>query len=111
MNPQSRPLRVAMIIQSYHPAIGGAEKQLKSLVPFLQKENCEIHILTRTVSYLQRNEIIDGALVHRIQSPGLKTMASFNFTFRSVLTLKKLRPDIIHAHELLSPTTAAIAAK
>ena len=105
-------LRVAMIIQGYHPAIGGAERQLKSLVPFLQKENCQIHIFTRQKGApLAPTEIIDGAVVHRIACSGPRSVASLSFTFQTLLKLKQLRPHIVHAHELLSPTTTAVAAR
>jgi glycosyltransferase involved in cell wall biosynthesis len=110
-NNRNRRLRIAMIIQNYHPAIGGAEKQLKSLVPFLINENCDLHILTRLRPGLAPLEKMDGVLVHRIPAPGPKAVASLSFTFRALLELKRLRPDVIHAHELLSPTTTAVAAK
>ena len=104
-------LRVAMLIQNYHPAIGGAEKQLKSLVPFLQKEDCQIHIFTRMRPGLLKTEIIDGAVVHRVRASGPKAVASLSYTFGALAQLRRLKPHIIHAHELLSPTTTAVAAK
>jgi glycosyltransferase involved in cell wall biosynthesis len=105
-----RLLRIAMLIQCYHPAIGGAEKQLKSLVPFLQKENCQIHVFTRLRQGLAKTEMIDGAVVHRIPAYGPRVTASLSYTLGALARLKQLQPDVIHAHELLSPTTTAVAA-
>lgn len=104
-------LRVAMLIQAYHPHVGGAERQLMALVPLLQARDVEVHILTRRYSGLQSFEVIGGAPVHRLPIPGPKAMASLSFTLCALPLLARLRPHVIHAHELLSPTTTAIAAK
>ena len=104
-------LRVAMIIQGYHPRVGGAERQLMALVPLLQARGAEIHILTRRYAGLKPFEMIGGVPVHRLPIPGPKAIASMSFTLAALPLLLKLRPDVIHAHELLSPTTTAVAAK
>ena len=104
-------LRVAMIIQAYHPHVGGAERQLMALVPLLQERGVDVHILTRRYSGLKPMAMINGAPVHRLPIPGPKAVASLSFTLSALPLLMKLRPQVIHAHELLSPTTTAVAAK
>jgi glycosyltransferase involved in cell wall biosynthesis len=107
----SEPLRVAMIIQAYYPHVGGAERQLMALVPLLQARGIEINILTRRYPGLKPFEMIGGAPVHRLPIPGPKAVASTIFTLSALPLLARLRPHLIHAHELLSPTTTAVAAK
>jgi glycosyltransferase involved in cell wall biosynthesis len=100
-----------MIIQAYHPHVGGAERQLMALVPLLQARGVEINILTRRYPGLKPFEMIGGAPVHRLPIPGPKPVASTAFTLAALPLLARLRPHVIHAHELLSPTTTAVAAK
>lgn len=104
-------LRVAMIIQRYYPHVGGAEKQLASIIPLLRQEDCEVHVITRRFDRLPRFEKINDVPVHRLPAPLPKPLASAMFTLSALPLLRKLRPDIIHAHELLSPTTTALLAK
>jgi glycosyltransferase involved in cell wall biosynthesis len=100
-----------MIIQAYLPHVGGAERQLAALAPRIKAHGFEVIILTRRYSGLPPFEEIDGIPVHRLPIPGPKIVASLSFTFSALLLLRKLKPDVIHAHELLSPATTAIAAK
>jgi len=107
----NNPIRVAMIIQRYHPHVGGAEKQLASIAPLLKREGCEVHVLTRRYDQLPHFEKINDVPVHRLPAFGPKPIASAMFTFSALLLLQKLSPDIVHAHELLSPTTTGLFAK
>jgi glycosyltransferase involved in cell wall biosynthesis len=100
-----------MLIQAYHPHVGGAERQLAALAPLLQAQGVDVHILTRRYSGLKSWEIIDGIPVHRLPIPGPKPVASLSFTLAALPLLYRLKPDLIHAHELLSPTTTAVLAK
>ncbi|WP_089718439.1 glycosyltransferase family 4 protein [Candidatus Entotheonella palauensis] len=102
---------VAMLIQRYYPHIGGAERQLAALAPLLDKLNVQLHILTRRDPGLARFEYIDHIPVHRLPIAGPKPVASLMYTLAALRLLRQLRPDVIHAHELLSPATTAVAAK
>lgn len=102
---------VAMLIQAYYPHVGGAERQLAALAPLLQGHGVDIHILTRRYPGLSAFEMIDGIPVHRLPIPGPKPIASLSFTLSALPLLYRLKPDLIHAHELLSPTTTAVLAK
>ena len=104
-------LRVAMIIQAYHPHVGGAERQLAALAPLLAALSVEVHVVTRRYPGLAPFERINGVPVHRLPIPGPKATASLSFTLTAMPLLRRLQPDVIHAHELLSPTTTAVLAK
>ncbi len=104
-------IHVAMILQSYYPRIGGAERQVALLAPLLHERNVDITVITRHYPGLLTFEHINGVPVHRVPCPGPKAVAALIFSLRALLLLNRIKPDIIHAHELLSPTTTAIMAK
>lgn len=105
------PIRVVHIIQAYYPHVGGAEKQLAALAPLLKSQGVEVHIFTRRYPGLAAFETVDGVPVYRLPIPGPKAVASLSFTLSALPLLRRLRPNLIHAHELLSPTTTAVLAK
>ncbi len=107
----TRTIRVAMIIQAYYPLIGGAEMQLASLAPLLQARGVDVQVITRRRPGLAPFEIIRGVPVHRVPAPGPKPVASVLSTVSALALLRRLRPDVIHAYDMFSPTSTAIAAK
>lgn len=103
-------MRVAMIIHGYAPRVGGAERQLGALAPVLQTQGVDVSVLTRRLPGTSAFEKIDEVPVYRLPVPGPKPVASLTFTLSALLLLNKLRPDLIHAHELISPATTALTA-
>ncbi len=55
--------------------------------------------------------MIDGFPVYRVPVPGPKVLASLSYSLFTLRLINKIRPNIIHAHELLSPSTTAVLAK
>lgn len=108
---QNQPIQVAMIIQDYFPRLGGAEKQLSALAPLLKERGVELYILTRRYPGLGKYELIDEVPVYRLPIFKTKTLTSLIFTLTAIPVIRRLEPDIIHAHGLLSPTTTAVMAK
>lgn len=106
-----RPLRVAMIIQRYLPFTGGAEHQLAAIVRRLPEYDIQPCVITRRHDRSPLSEVIDGIQVWRIATPPTRAVASVSFTAGAMRRLHEFRPDIVHAHELLSPTTTALAWK
>lgn len=102
--------RVAMIIHGYAPRIGGAERQVGALAPALQRLGLEVSVLTRRLPGTAAYEVIDGVPVYRLPAAGPKAFASLTFTLCALARLRRLRPDILHAHEFISPATAALLA-
>lgn len=106
------PLRVAMVLQRYHPFVGGAERLVGALAPRLQAHGVEACVITRRYrAGLPRFERISGVPVYRLPSPGPKAIASFMFTLGALAILQRLRPHVLHAHDVLSPAAAAMAFK
>ena len=103
--------RVAMLIQKYYPHVGGAEKQIQRLVPRLQARGFDICIITRHEPGLSRFEMVDGAAVYRVSSPGPKSIAALFYIVGAFTRLWRLRPNVLHAHEILSPASVALLTK
>ena len=107
-----RQLYVTMLMQSYFPRIGGAETNLQALVEPLRHIHVEVDIVTRRFKGMAPSECVDGARVVRVPVPGGQVRASLTFTLLSIWLLLRTRrlPDVLHAHELRSPTLAAVGA-
>lgn len=103
--------RVAMVIQRYLPHLGGTERQLQQVAPRLQALGYEVSILTRHEKGLLRFEVIDGIPVYRLPSIGPKRLAGTIFTVTALIQLTRLHPDLVHAYEILTPTSIAMLSK
>ena len=103
--------RVAMISATYYPALGGIASQLTAVAPALQAMGFEVHIVTKQQANRPAFEKIDDVTIHRLATPGPRALASLAFVVQALFCLRRLRPDVIHAHELFLPTTTAVAAK
>ncbi len=113
MTAQSAPgrIRVAMLTQRYIPFTGGAEKQLSAVLQRLPDLGIDATVITRRHDNSPRYDLVNGIPVHRIDVHGPRVIASINYTVQALRLLRRFAPDVVHAHELLSPTTAAIAYK
>ena len=106
-----RAIHIAMLTHSYHPVIGGAERQIQNLVPYLAAEDVRLSVITRSVSGSPLTEEINGATVYRMPAPKPKPLASLSYTSSALLKLRSLAPQIIHAHGLFATTTTGVLAK
>jgi glycosyltransferase involved in cell wall biosynthesis len=104
-------MRVVMPILEYHPVVGGAQRQLRSLAPLLEARGVEVHVVTRAVPGQPTRERFEGAEIHRLPAPGPKALASLVWTACALQRIGALEPDVIHAFSLFSPATIAVAAR
>lgn len=102
-------MKVAIVIHGYPPRIGGAERQVSALAPRLLTAGLKITVITRRLPDTVPFEIRDGISIYRLPAPGPKAIGSLLFTLRSISLIKTTGPDLIHAHELISPATSAWA--
>jgi len=105
------PLRIIMVIQSYLPRLGGAEKQLSVVCACLRQKGYDPVVITRRYKGMARYEMINGTPVYRVISPQPKPLAALCFMICGLIKIIQLKPDLIHAFELLSPTDLAITAR
>jgi glycosyltransferase involved in cell wall biosynthesis len=104
-------MKVAMLINGYFPRIGGAERILTALTPKLIDHNIEPVVVTRKFPGLSAFEVVNGVSVYRMPIPEPKALASLSFTYSAMSQLADLKPDLLHAHDLLSTMTTAFLAK
>lgn len=104
---------ICIIISSFFPVVSGAERQAYQLATRLVRRGEKVWVLTRRYRSLSLFERIDGVTVHRMPAPGNQIVASLTFTFTSLLWLARNRSNwsVLHAFQLLSPTTIALIAK
>ena len=100
-----------MLIQGYYPHVGGAERQLASLAPRLAALDLAVTVFTRRTGNLLPFEVIEGVPVHRLPIPGTRAGRSISYTAHALNHIRKLRPDVIHAHDLFSPSTTGLLAR
>lgn len=109
----TKVVRVAMMIHRFHPHLGGAETQLKQLIPHLRSQGVGIDVIAREEPPAPTRDVVDGARVYR--TPLLRGVGagSLSYTLRAMnyLMRNRSRIDVIHAHGLLSPSTTALLAK
>lgn len=97
-----------MVIQSYLPTIGGAERQLASLCPPLSAAGIEPVVITRArPGVVSERPDVTGTHVIRVAARGPKAVRSVMFTVGALRALRRLRPDVVHAFDTLSPSTIA----
>lgn len=104
-------IRVAMLTQRYIPFTGGAEKQLSAVLQRLPDLGIDATVITRRHDDSPPYSLVNGIPVHRIDVHGPRVIASLSYTAQALRLLRRFGPDVVHAHELLSPTTTAIAYK
>lgn len=94
-------MNVLMVIERYIPIWGGAENQLRQLCPHLIAAGCNIEIVTRRWHHnMEKQELVDGVLVHRIGIPGTSVLAKMLFVVMLIDFLLRAgrRTDIYHSH-------------
>lgn len=112
MATDRKPIRVAMLIQEYAPIIGGGQTQLAAQAEALAELGVDVRVLTRRWRpELLPVEQVGTAIVYRLPASGPKAVAAIRYILSAAWMIGRLRPDLLHAHELLSPTSAAILGK
>nr|MBF6591510.1 glycosyltransferase family 4 protein [Ktedonobacterales bacterium] len=106
---------VYALIQAYHPFVGGAERQLQSLTSVLPALGVHTTVITRRLPGpgFAPLSAVEGARVYRVRLRGGHVLKSVSYTLGAlgILWRHRREVDILHAHELLSPTTTAVLAK
>lgn len=102
---------VLMHIQTFYPAVGGAEKQALELSRSLVSRGIKVTVLTRRVAGTAAEEDMDGVRVVRLRTcPG--ALDAFSFMLSSFFYLLKhsAEYDLVHVHLASSHAIAALLA-
>ena len=108
---RSVALHVAMVSETFSPFVGGVAAQIEACAIALQKLNVRVSVVTKEQPNSTAYEVLHGIQVYRIPYRGKRGIASSRFSVGAIQRLVQLRPDVLHAHELLLPTTVAFMAK
>lgn len=113
VNETRRPITVGMLIQRFYPHIGGAENQLRFLLPRLRARGIRPLVVTRQMGHAPSYEVFEGTPVFRFAARGSKLRAGAAYVGSALAFLRQRRReiDVLHAHELLSPATLGVLAK
>lgn len=90
-----------MVSEIYYPIWGGAENQLRQLIPNLMEKGCNVEIVTRRwYDDWTSDDVIDGIFVKRLGIPGRNHLADISFIVSLILyiTAKRKWIDILHSH-------------
>ena len=103
---------VALLTSLFPPSVGGIQRQTLALARALGELGAEVHVVTRPSPGLPSHEESDGVAVHRVglaRGGPAATLAYVALAAREVASLGA-RVDVLHAHQLLSPASAALLA-
>ena len=103
---------VLMLSQTFHPVIGGAEKQALEISKAFVKRGVKVTALTRLRPGLAAEEVVEGVLIKRLACPGSGAFNSAVFMLKSFFWMlaNKARYDVVHVHLASSPAVAAVLA-
>ena len=96
-------MRIVHVTDCYLPRMGGIETQVADLVRHQTAAGHDVHVVTSTTEAADQN-----GQVHRIRAGWIReTMLRSQ---RTVQTVGRLRPDVVHCHNsVLSPLAVAVA--
>lgn len=94
-------MNILMVTEIYLPIWGGAENQLRQLIPHLVKKGCNVSVVTRRwhEEWLPE-DYVDGVKVIRLGVPGRSRLGKivFIFSLLKYLCVKRKEVDILHSH-------------
>jgi len=111
----TEPPRVGMLASVFSPSIGGIQSHTLRLSQELVDRGVEVHVVTRIQPRLSAFERMGGVRVHRVgigaARSALGSAAFVAQAVRAVVSLARAgHVQVLHAHQLLSPTSVGILA-
>jgi glycosyltransferase involved in cell wall biosynthesis len=100
---------VALLTSLFPPSVGGIQTQTLALARGLAALGVEVHVVTRPAPGRPAREDLDGVEVQRVgleRGGPAATVAYVTLAARAVAALGD-RVEVVHAHQLLSPASAA----
>jgi glycosyltransferase involved in cell wall biosynthesis len=95
-------LRVCYVLSHFYPRESGAERQAIAQGRELVRRGHSVHVITRAISGLARDESVDGVTIHRwVETSRRGPLFAVSFVSGVVRALRRLRSDydLIHTHQ------------
>ena len=103
---------MALVTALYPPSVGGIQGHVRALAGALAHAGARVTVLTRAMPGAPS---VEGDAVLRVRRLGAATghaaVRMVSFVAAASSSLVALRPRTVHAHQLLSPATAALLAR
>jgi glycosyltransferase involved in cell wall biosynthesis len=105
-----RRRRLVHVINSFHPLVGGAERQAAALARCQQEAGDQVEIVTRRRSGLPPLDGVGPLLVRRLGQPALRGPG---FLVAALVHLLRNHrgADVVHAHQARAPALVAVLAR
>jgi glycosyltransferase involved in cell wall biosynthesis len=101
-------MRVVHVLNSFHPLIGGAERQAAALAREQAARGYEVTIVTRRPPGLPARERLGPLTIHRLPA-GRLGAAGFVAAGIAFLRPERRRLDIVHAHQARAPALLGLS--
>lgn len=101
-------MHILMVIPSFFPVVGGAERQLLGLANYMSSGDLEVTIFTRSLEKVSSREFFSGTLVIRAAGFCYPYFFLVRLFFHIIKNRKKY--SIIHVHTLNSPMLVSVLA-
>ena len=103
---QNNRLNIYMVIPSYAPLVGGAERQLAGMINPLLKQNMMLTIITRRLPNVPDEEIKEGLRIVRLSARSYPVF--FLLYLAKTIWSERKSIDVLHIHTLSSPAIMAL---
>lgn len=102
-------MKIVIIIALFPPKwLGGMEIATYNIAEHLAKRGHEIHVITEYDEGLQAFSQENGFYIHRVAFSRVRVIGVFLLWSRFFLTIRKIRPDIIHAQSFMTGIPACV---
>ncbi len=103
-------LNVAVIGTRGFPGVqGGIETHCEKLYPYLVERGCVVSVVTRVPYVDERIREYKGVSLIPVRAPKNKYLEAFFHTFKGLMVVRKLKPDILHIHAIGPSVFAPLA--
>jgi len=106
-------LKIFMITTTFFPKVGGAEYQIKWLAEELAKKGHEVYLFTpyEADEFIEKNEFCFPKNIS-LRKGGANSFSDvFRMIYRFTKTIRRIKPDIVHAHYAFSAGFLAVITK
>lgn len=103
--------RIVFFCATYPPVHGGVARHVADLARMMHKAGFDVYVITRQTSSTPVQATIQGIKVKRIPVTKFRIAASISFTIQALYLFIRIKPDVIHSHELHLTSLVGIIAR